>query len=45
MADPDAASAALIAQLMCEENPYCDGDGDYGGSKDDSDDEDYGKGG
>ena len=42
MADPDAASAALIAKLMAEENPYGD-EGDYLEYNDDSDDGDYGK--
>ena len=40
MADPDAASAALIAKLLQEENPYGE---DVYGYQDDSDDEDYGR--
>ena len=40
MADPDAATAALIAQMLQEENPY--GDDVFGGYQDDSDDSDYG---
>ena len=40
MSDPDAASAALIAKLLQEENPYGE---DVYGYQDDSDDCDYGR--
>jgi SHAQKYF class myb-like DNA-binding protein len=43
MADPDEASAKLIAQMLREENPY--GDDALAGYQDDSDDSDYGGGG
>ena len=39
--EPDAATAALIAQMLREENPYEDADV-YGIGDDDSDDCDYG---
>ena len=39
--EPDAATAALIAQMLREENPYEDAD-IYGIGDDDSDDCDYG---
>ena len=39
--EPDAATAALIAKMMAEENPY--DDDVYGMYADDSDDDDYGR--